>query len=794
MRGVQNRPAVMAALSLLLGMIAANRFCIPTAAAWGIAVGCFFSLLFAYFRQKKRCFWALGVFALGSLGVILVNRQHRLPSSFDISSYADIPRLTALEGVVCSLPEEIESGATAIVQVDSVWIDGVGHSACGRCLVRWFYRPEDLRYGDRIVARGKLRLPPGERNPGDFDYRRYLAAQKISALFYVVSPSDFLRLRRGEGNPFMRLIVSPVQRFAVGLIDREIGGREGALLKGLLLGLRRDIDVEVHEAFADLGVIHVLAVSGLHVGFVAALLIGLFGLFRLREPWRSLAALAGLFFYAALTGFKPPVFRATIMAAIYLTGRLLQRKADLFNTLAVAAIIILLIEPLQLFEIGFQLSFAAVLGIGFFYGELMRPFEKSMRRLQEQGRSLVRAAFSLLMVSVSAQIATLPLTIAYFNRIPLYSLPANLLVVPTVQLIVIWEFLMLLIAPFTAGAASCLANLLWLGLKLLIQLVQWAADLPYASLTAGSSSAPYFLLVLCCFSIFYAWSGRRWRFAVIGAALVALNLIVWRAAMAPPHGLLLTFLDVGQGDAILLQFPNGKTMLVDCGDRTETFDAGRSIVVPYLRRQGVHKLHTLVLTHPHADHIAGAEYLLRHLSVGRVVWNNVPSLDPSAAVIDSLLQALKLPIKRLSAGDTLLLDEEAVVMVMHPPLRSAEAPVQNINNESIVLKCVAFGFSVLLTGDAEIPAETEMIQCYGPLLTAEILKLGHHGSVTASGKEFRRLVAAKTSIVSVGRGNRFGLPSRKLMKEISRESQLVRMDENGAVQFLIRPEGISRLR
>ena len=789
MRALKNSPAAAAALPYIAGMVIAHFINLPSAWLWGVLTVGLLTMFVTHRFSQSALFTLAAAFALICAGSLVFHEHNRPLPEDDVCGFADLPVLTTIEGVICTPMESSGQCKIAVLAVDSVWVLGEGFRASGRCLIKFYESVTDIDYGDRIVARGQLRLPSGERNPGEFNYRRHLAAQHIHSIFTVASASQAMLLSRGEGNRLVAAIVPPVRRFVGAFIDRQIGGQPGALLKGLLLGVRGDIDPELREAFAEVGVIHVLAVSGLHVGFIAALLLGLLSFLRIPNPWRTMLAILGLFTYALLTGFKPPVLRAAIMATVLLVGALLQRRTNVINSLAVAAMIILTLNPLHLFEPGFQLSFVAVLGIALFSRRVLEIFERRTLNWQEKGKGWPIAVLTLAAVSLSAQLATLPLTAYYFNRLPLYSLPANLLVVPAVQIIVALGFMSTLFAALLYPLGTLLADAVWLWLSVLTVWVTRIADLPFASLTVPRLP-PLWTAVFCLLCA--ALLSRRRRGVMLIAALLLVNVQVWHDALGQNSVLKVTFFDVGQGDAALLQFPNGRTMLVDAGDCTEYWDSGRQVILPYLRRFGIRKIDTLLLTHPHADHVGGAAALMQKVKIGRVVKTNALSDDPMAAQIDSLIHAKRLPVRPVAAGDTLLLDPDVLLMVLHPTT-GCNGNTTKPNDCSIVLKVVYHGRSLLLSGDAEIAGEQQMLR-FGDLLTSDVWKIGHHGSATASGQPFRQAVRAQYGVVSVAAHNRCGLPSKKLLMQMQNEGmRLLRTDQVGAVQIVLTSTGVIRL-
>ncbi|RPH99231.1 MAG: ComEC family competence protein, partial [Calditrichaeota bacterium] len=458
---LQRQPALTAVLPFAMGMSIAT-IKIAHVVGWLCLLTLMLISVIGYCLSWQKRFLLASSLAWLFVGFLIL-RQARQPLPGDeISYFADLPVLVTLEGTICRPVDHQGDKWSAVVSVDSVWIREHRYEASGYCCLKGYDPAVFIDYGDRIVARGFLRSPNEARNPGEFNYRKYLAVEKIHSILTVSSRHDLIVLSRHHGSRLILWGVIPVRKFIIGFIDHEIGGQPGALLKGLLIGAREDLDDYIKNAFAKVGVIHVLAVSGLHVGFIAALLWGFAGFVRLRDPWRTLLVLLGLVFYAHLTGLKPAVVRSVIMAAIVLCAPLLQRKSQILNSLGIAALIILTLNPLQLFEPGFQLSFLAVAGIALFSKRIMDLLQPHFIRWREKGKGIFLSIVTLAVVSTAAQLATLPLTAHYFNRVPLYAMIANLIVIPVVSLIVTLGFSTLIVGALWHSAGAVLANLVWL--------------------------------------------------------------------------------------------------------------------------------------------------------------------------------------------------------------------------------------------------------------------------------------------------------------------------------------------
>jgi len=780
---LKNAPALAALLPFMAGLVAGKFL----TASWLYAVllaGLVLSAVCAfYFKRTKLTVF----FTLSALLVLAIIRYHHLDykPAGNISYFCDTPEQTTIEGVVTSPLLRYDNRVTMTVRVDTVWAYYTPFAAQGQVIVSIYDTTAALRYGDRIVARGMLRLPPGQRNPGEMNYRYYLASRNIDAMFSIPDLNQAVILNSGEGNWFLRTLVYPLREFIIRFIEQHIQGQEAALLEGLLVGAREGIDDETTQAFANVGVIHVIAISGMHVVYIWAALMYLFRLTRIPNYLQTLAVIAGLYYYAALAGFNAPVVRAVIMAVVYLLGVLLHRRSDAINTLSLAALLILLFHPLELFQVSFQFSFAAVLGIVLFYQKLYKQFLHVFTRWYENRNRFKIFITQLFFASLAAQLATVPLTAWYYGRVSVIALLLNLPVIPVSGWIVGLGFAAVLCAALWTWPGALILNSTALLLKGLIWIVKLSDKLPLSSFVVPRPSGWLIGFYFCLLFLYIGWEHLRLRKALVITALLLLNIMLARQIIAGEKGLKVTFFDVKQADAALFEFPDGKTMLVDAGERLDQYDydCGKRVIAPYLQRNNIKKLDVLLLTHPHSDHIGGASWLMQHIKIGRLVTSALPDTSALTREIDSLAAALRIPRRFIARGDTLAGFVNTTICAFHPAPAFISADDVDLNDASVVVKLIYGDVAFMLPGDAGHNAEQAMLN-YGDLLRAQVLKAGHHGSSTASSPAFRELVDADYAVVSVGTFNRFGLPSPGLMLDFAREgSQVVRTDANGAVVF-----------
>jgi len=636
----------------------------------------------------------------------------------------------------------------------------------------------DLQLDDTLAARMQLSRPRPRRNPHEFDYREYLHSQNIFFEAFFEKQPGYRIYHAHSASPRKRL--NDLRSHLQAHFKAHLSNRSAAIVTALILGEKRDIESSIREDFANTGVIHVLAVSGLHVGYVSMILLTVLGLLRLGHTASLCGVVLGLGFYVVLTGSAPSVMRASIMASLIIIGQLIERKTDIFNTLASAALFILLLSPDQLWNIGFQLSFLAVLSIVTLFPE----FKLMASALYPQngtwhGRA-GSAVLDLFLVSLAAQLGTLGLTIFYFHKIPIISLAANLVVVPLVGLIVatgmtylILGMLIPFLAPFWGATLEGLIDLMLWFVKLSAQ-VDWA----FIS-TADITPVELLIIMLMIFALPVFPVSRLAPFW-LAMILVWSNVQIW-SDLKREALLEMVILDVGQGDAILIHTPQGKTVLIDAGLRFGGKDMGKDVIDPYLRSRGWETIDLMVLTHPHNDHIGGVQYLLENHVVRQVMMPDVNYESFGYGQIRETMRDLDIPMATGFAGQVDSSLKPLFFRVTAPKFYELPAQPSNINNTSIVIQTFYGNTSALLTGDAEVEVESDQLP-FGNLLKAEVLKVPHHGSKTSSSQAYLDLIQADLSVMSVGTKNKFRHPAAITLQRYERQgSQVLRTDVSGAV-------------
>ena len=624
------------------------------------------------------------------------------------------------------------------------------------------------------------------RNPGEFDYNKYLNSLGISGTLNITGAKNINLL--SDESDFFKSAIFSIRKFLDSEIKSLHNEQTSSLLKGLLLADRSEIDYVTKTQFINAGVIHVLAVSGLHVGFIAIIFLFLFG--RLNIYLRSILTITGLLLFMLITGMPPSVFRATLMAVVIIIAFLFNRSTNLFNSLALAALIILVINPDELFNPGFQLSFSAVIGIALLYS----PFEKFINKLRLNSRVL-RYIILFMAVSLSAQIGTLPFTLTYFGKLSVIALIANLFVIPIIAIIVGLGIFTLIINSFLPfiGIYFAAANDLVTKILFLIVKISGNADFSYISVRNFSL---YDSLLFYSFLFFLLYSLKSINRKVVKFAVLTLVVVNFFFLSSLDNsdlfkdGKLSVFaIDVGQGDAILVKFPEGTTALIDAGNVTPSFDNGERVILPLLEYLGIDKIDYGFVSHIDSDHYAGFISLVNAVVIKKIFKPEIDSTLVKDVKFEKYLRKESVPIEYYKKG--ILKIDGARIYVLNNESISKNQEFST-NNKSGVLKIVYGRTSFLFTGDIERKVEKIYASNYKTFLDADVLKAAHHGSNTSSSSAFLNYVTPEMSIISAGILNKFKHPSEEVVKRLENfGSEIYRTDKYGALIFESDGESIS---
>jgi competence protein ComEC len=687
--------------------------------------------------------------------------------------------------------------------------------------------PPDLRYGQLLEVAARLRVPRNFGNPGAFDYEGYLARQNI---YWTASAStgSTVRILDGRCGNLAGSLLSSLRGSILNRIDRLYSGRpyETGIMQALLMGEQSKVEDSWTDQYRVTGTYHALVISGTHLVVLTGVIVLLLRLCMIGEMLPVLAAAAAGWLYAAVTGWQTPVVRAAAGLTLVLLARFLYRHQRLLNTLAAVAIVFLVVDPHQLFEASFQLSFLCVVALAAFAIPLLErtstPYVRGLRGLTDVQRdlhlppktaqfrvelrllaetltlwtgmqdswilyglaSVLHAAFyvyELAAISFSIQAGlSLPMAL-YFHRISFSGVSANLVVVPLLAMAVPVGFFAVLTGWSVAAEAGG-----WL-LAASRFVVDWHASWDPAW---RIPDPPLWLaLALPASLLSLAITAQRralWRWAAAGASALFLALMLWYpfAPQLQAGKLEVTAIDVGQGDALLVAFPNGQTLLVDGGGvpsysgRRSALDTGEDVVAPYLWTRGIRRVDAIAVSHFHEDHAGGVPSLIRAFRP-REIWTG-PRHEPEVAgrVIEAA-RGLGIPLRELAAGDGFRFGG-ATIAVLAPAGYSTDAEGAS-DQDSLVLRVSLGSRSFLLTGD--MPPETEQsLVGSGALLRTDVLKVPHHGSRPSAGEPMLGRLRPSLALISAGFQNPYGHPHRDVLKRLlEARSTALRTDVWGLV-------------
>lgn len=559
-------------------------------------------------------------------------------------------------------------------------------------------------------------------------------------------------------------------------IERRFGDDAG-LAKALLIADTEGLTPELRDRYADAGLVHILSISGLHVGIIGAALLLLVEAARLPAAGGRIAAVAVVAVYVLAIGAPAAAVRsAALFAAITLT-QLLQRPTSLWATYAIAAAVPL-VEPRTVLDLGWQLSVTG-------YAGLIAAGRAAKRVLPREWRGLRRMIGRELVAGVLTTAATAPLVAWHFGRLSLVAVVSNLGAGPVVALLQPTLFLAMLapgdaLGRFVADAARPM-------LRALDAVAFAAAAVPGGAVDVAPSLRSVALAAVATAMLLVAAWARHWRpWATAAMAVVA--LLAWLPSRALQRGsqLEVHLLDVGQGDAIALRTPAGRWVLVDAGRSWATGDAGRRVVVPYLRRRGG-PLELFVLTHPHADHVGGAASVIEALRPRLVRDAAFVAASPDYAAMLRAAERRAADWARVRPGERIELD--GVLLEFLAPDSAWTAALDDPNEASTILRVQFGAHAMLFTGDAELALERQLLQRANARdLDVDLLKVAHHGSITSSTEAFLDAVTPRIALVSVGRDNTYGHPSPTVMQRLlDRGATVLRTDQLGSV--VLRSDG-----
>lgn len=631
-----------------------------------------------------------------------------------------------------------------------------------------------LKIGNEIYIDGTIIRPRNMRNPYEFDYEKYLNEKGIVFIANVYNTND-IKIINNLYSLFPNIIFE-IRKHLDNQLKLLYNKTTYNLLRGLLLADRSEIDDQVNEDFINVGVIHILAVSGLHVGFIVIIFMFLFTRFNLYI--KTIFTIIGLLIFMLLTGAGAPVVRATLMTSIVLLLPLFGRSSNGLNSLFVASFILLLINPRDLFNPSFQLSFSAILSLIIIAPKINSTISKL------NINKFIKYFILFIGTTISAQIGTLPFTIAYFSKISLVSIIANLIVIPLTGIIVGLGISSLIISIISYQIAFYYASYNELLTYIMLYFIKYLSSFNFSSINIK----PFSLYVGILFYIsiglllslikYFNNNIKKIFFVSIVLLLFFIYEKIDNVSLLQDNKLSILAIDVGQGDSFLIKFPNKQTALIDAGNANLNFDNGKKIIIPLLNKLGINKIDYAFVSHVDADHFMG---FLSLIKIGMIKKIYKPALikdEKKDLLFENFIRKNGIDInyykkEKIKIGNS-------VIYVLNNN-RLNNLSISN-NDKSGILKLVYGKNSFLFTGDLGINMEKEYIKDYNNFLESNVLKAGHHGSKTSSNEKFIKTISPKYSLISAGIGNKFKHPHKEVVQRFQNNgTKVLRTDLSGAI-------------
>jgi competence protein ComEC len=745
----------------------------------GIAAGAF---VLAYLSRHNRP-WRLG-FLCAALFVLGAGRYAWATQPLEddhIAHYTDSGWVT-LTGMIVRDPDVRDNHVNLHIEADTV----EQQATEGLVLVQ-APRYGEYAYGDRVEVSGPLLTPP---EFDDFSYRDYLAQRGIHAM---IPNAQVTVLAHDQGRPWYALMYD-LKAHAHTTIQQLLPSPQAPLLNGILIGVESSIPDDVREAFNRTGTTHVIAISGANIIVVIRVLMGMLKP-GLGERRASIVTLAGIGVYTAFVGGDPAVIRAALMGGMALFAAQIGRRTYGITSLAFVSWLMTIWNPQILWDVGFQLSVAATAGLVLFGDQFTTWLEELLRRgfAQTTARQITQWLAEPLVISIAAQITTTPLIVLHFGRLSAASLLANLMIVPAQPYIMIFGWLSALAGMVWTPLGEPLAWVVWLPLTYTLEIVRSLGSFEWASTdmewSSGQAWAVYAILLAAALLVnqhpedratMLHLLQRRITATLIIASGVVLSILVWITALSLPDGKLhVWFLDIGHGHAVLIQSPNGAQILVDGGPNPTQLRKAVGDELPFWDRD----LDLLIVTQPKSSAIKGLPALLERYDVDLALTNGQAADSDSYHALLRAWNTHDIAVQTVTAGYQIETSDGVTLEILHPQFPPEDET--DLAAAGMVIRVSYGDASFLLTPDIDEDTEQVVLEA-GWYTGSTVLELPAHGSEKANSPNFLRAVRPQAVVVSVGAGNRAGLPEDVVVDRLATISDgpLYRTDQVGTVEVV----------
>ncbi len=740
------RPLALILISLILGIITSYYYIFDTYLLFLVFIIILISFIIAIFWKKTNDIWIIILFFL--IGTLITNIKEESP----LDNFRGVRK-----DYIGIVHERLDYSNDYSRYVVKLQMDG--DSSINGKVILSIRGDRYLNLGEKVHINGILKEPNKNTNPKLFNQKLYLLSKGIQN---TMSVNDYSVILLEENNSFIYEAIQDFSDSTFSLFKLYLNERNAQIMTSIILGKSDLLMNEDIESYRELGLAHVLAVSGLHIGIIAGFLLFVFSRMGMKRKYNFILSLGIIWIYIFLIGFPPSAIRAGIMFTILYFSKVSHEPYDGLNSIYASMIICLLINPYWLFHIGFQLSYGAAISL-----LILSP----RINIYPTRIKIIKTALTILGVNLGL----IPIQSYYFNSIPLLGILSNILIVPFLSLGLILGMVMILfqfvIPILNIGVGAILDIILTMQYKL-VEFIYSSNIISIYIFSPGLWEIGLYYSFI--FILFRNIDIRRWPFAAIKSVFYYLLVLVliWTIDLSFKDNIEIDFIDVGQGDSVLIKTQD-KNFLIDTGGSIlNSFDIGENITLPFLQKQGIFRLDGVIITHFDEDHSQGINAIMEKIRINSIYSSYIPK----AEILQNIISK-NIPIKLLKKGDYILLDNNTTLQILWPYNNTEEL---SENNKSLVLILKYKDYKILITGDIE--KEVELI-LKDTLNKVDILKVSHHGSSTSTSQELLDVIQPSQSIISVGRNNNYSHPNDDVLKRLqSIKSKVYRTDEMGMIR------------
>ncbi len=674
-------------------------------------------------------------------------------------------------GIVDKVLWQEKNEGKYIIKVNSI-TGKESHTKVKEKMVLKIIGDKKAELGNQIIFAGKLKKPLENTNPMLFNYRLSLLSNKIHTTM-TIKDYSIIEIKDVDKS-FKHRMRTSFRNNIESLFDSNLNEENSSLMKSIILGEYSYLEEENIEKYSNLGLAHILAVSGLHIGIIAGFLIYTLSHLGVRRKLNIAVTLGVIWFYGYLIGFPPSLLRANIMLSILFYGETLRELYNSINALFFAMFILLIINPMWIFNLGFQLSFMATFAIIYFTPKIQEVFYPYNNKIT-YGLSGI----------LGVQVGLLPIQAYYFNQISILSIFSNLIIAPILSLALIIGAVMIVLFYSIPMLIPFIGYILDFILSIEFYLVNILYKLPFGIIRFHSPEISeiiiYYIFILIVFGVIEVSKLSSYiKKAIIYylVALILFNFII----LFTDKSIEIQFIDVGQGDSILINTKEGSYLVDTGGSIMDSFDVGKNITLPYLQKIGINKLKGVFITHFDEDHSKSLPLLIDNIDIGNILI----SYEDNKSKIYNEIKENGISLIILKEDDLIWLDENTYIEVLSPNKDLINRKLEG-NNLSLVFLLSYYDKEILFTGDIEKEAELQLVDKING--NVDIIKVPHHGSNTSSTEELLNKIKPSIAIISVGRNNFYGHPRKEIIERYEKlGTKLYRTDTMGMIKVKLNRE------